>query len=116
MATNSESIRMTVSLPDEKAGQEMLRYLATVDEGDVEFTVHCVTQDERRPCTISVDEITPKQWEAAKLAVESGYYHDPRETDLESLADELDVTKSAISQRLGNLERKLMVNLVDACE
>ncbi|SDQ44024.1 helix-turn-helix domain-containing protein [Natronobacterium texcoconense] len=65
--------------------------------------------------TIELDAmaITDKQREAAKLAVERGYYETPRRTDLEALATELDVSKSAVSQRLNAVERVLIRRLVD---
>lgn len=52
--------------------------------------------------------LTPKQREVLSLAVESGYYDRPRGATLDDLADELDVTPSAVSQRLNAIERKLV--------
>jgi hypothetical protein len=52
--------------------------------------------------------LTEKQREVLELAIESGYYDRPRETTLAELADELDVTASAVSQRLNAVERKLV--------
>lgn len=52
--------------------------------------------------------LTPKQREALALAIETGYYDRPRGATLEELADELDVTPSAVSQRLTAVERKLV--------
>lgn len=52
--------------------------------------------------------LTPKQREALAAAVEAGYYARPREATLEDLAEELDLTRSAVSQRLTGVERKLV--------
>ncbi|NHN49191.1 bacterio-opsin activator [Halostella sp. JP-L12] len=52
--------------------------------------------------------LTPKQREVLSLAIESGYYDRPRGASLDDLADELDVTPSAVSQRLNAIERKLV--------
>lgn len=52
--------------------------------------------------------LTEKQREALKTAIETGYYDRPREATLEDLAAELDVTPSAVSQRLNGIERKLV--------
>lgn len=52
--------------------------------------------------------LTQKQREALALAIESGYYERPREATLDDLADELGVTRSAVSQRLTAIERKLV--------
>ena len=56
--------------------------------------------------------ITDKQREALELAVELGYYDDPRRADLAELADRLDVTRSAVSQRLNAAESKVVRSLV----
>lgn len=55
--------------------------------------------------------LTPKQHEALALAVETGYYDQPREATLKELADELGVSSSAVSQRLNAVERKLVNDL-----
>lgn len=52
--------------------------------------------------------LTEKQREVLALAIESGYYRQPREATLDELATELDVTPSAVSQRLNAVERKLV--------
>ncbi len=61
---------------------------------------------------VDVDEITPKQWEALALAFEEGYYDRPRDADLESLAAELEISKSAVSQRLRAAEATLIESIV----
>ena len=56
--------------------------------------------------------LTPSQREAVLLALERGYYSVPRETKLEEIADELDITRQAASElvRRGteNVLRKAM--------
>lgn len=52
--------------------------------------------------------LTPKQREALAVAVEAGYYARPREATLEELAEALELTRSAVSQRLTGVERKLV--------
>lgn len=105
---------MTVSLPDEQVGQQILRCIADTGSEDVDFTVHSVNETTESPTAVPIGHITEKQWEAAKLAVESGYYDQPRETTLDELATELDISKSAVSQRLAHLERMLVLNLIEA--
>ncbi|MEF8779995.1 MAG: helix-turn-helix domain-containing protein, partial [Haloferacaceae archaeon] len=92
MSSESSSLRMTVSVPNGETGQEILEYLAATDDDDVSFTVDCLVDGGTRPCTLSVDEITPKQWEAAALAVQKGYYKHPKEADLAELAEEMDIS------------------------
>ena len=45
-------------------------------------------------------ELTEAQYEALTLAVESGYFKVPREVEYEELADELDVSVQALSERV----------------
>ncbi|WP_089650029.1 helix-turn-helix domain-containing protein [Halobacterium hubeiense] len=73
-----------------------------------------VSIEKIQPKTASSDsdtngvELTAKQHEALTLAVNEGYYDQPRKTTLGDLADELDITPSAVSQRLNAVERKLI--------
>lgn len=68
----------------------------------------------RQSFELAVDDLTAKQRETLRLAVESGYYDRPRRTDLGALADQFDVSRSAVSQRLSAVESKLVRELVDA--
>lgn len=61
---------------------------------------------------IDLTRITAKQREAIELAVELGYYDRPRGTDLEELADRLDISRSAVSQRLNAVESTLVRSVV----
>ncbi|AFZ74271.1 helix-turn-helix domain-containing protein [Natronobacterium gregoryi] len=61
---------------------------------------------------IATETLTEKQREAIVTAVESGYYERPRDADLADLADELGVSRSAVSQRLAAVESKLITSLV----
>ena len=110
--TNNSELRMTISLSDERLGQQVLRCLAESEDHDSEITVHSMSQAADRPSMVQVATITETQWEAAKLAVEMGYYDVPRRVSLGDLASELGISKSAVSQRLSNLERAIITNLV----
>lgn len=61
---------------------------------------------------LDVTSITSKQREAVELAVELGYYDQPRRADLTDLADRLGISKSAVSQRLNAAELTLVRELV----
>ena len=71
------------------------------------------TGSDMDPVTIDLSTLTEKQQEAATLAVSKGYYETPRETSVDQLADELDITKSALSQRLSSVESKLATAAFD---
>lgn len=61
--------------------------------------------------TIEELNLTEKQQEAVQLAVDEGYYDRPRNVSLGELADRIDITRSAMSQRLNAVESKLIVDL-----
>lgn len=54
--------------------------------------------------------LTDVQYKTLMLAVECGYYEVPRKTTLEGLADELDVSHQALSERLRRATRSLVEN------
>jgi hypothetical protein len=61
-------------------------------------------------CDLSV--LTKKQEEAVELATERGYYDRSADADMEAMADELGISKSALSRRLKSAEAKLMLELM----
>lgn len=66
------------------------------------------------PITVDLSVLTDTQWETLRLAFATGYYRQPRQTSLEDLAEELGVSKSAVSQRLNGAERKLVQSVFRA--
>lgn len=60
-----------------------------------------------------VECITDKQREAIRIAVENGYYETPRRATLGDLAEQLDISRSAVSQRLTAVESKMIYKLVE---
>ena len=60
------------------------------------------------PVHVDIGLLTQTQWETLELAFAMDYYQKPRGTSLEELANELGVSKSAVSQRLNGAERKLV--------
>lgn len=62
---------------------------------------------------VDLSSLTEKQQSAVELAIEEGYYKRPRETSLEEMAQELDISQQALSQRLGAVEEKLITQMFD---
>lgn len=56
--------------------------------------------------------LTDAQYETLVSALESGYYEIPRDTDMESLSDELDISHQALSERLRRAHRSLVEEAV----
>ena len=59
--------------------------------------------------TVDFGTLTALERETLRRAVEAGYYDEPRRTSLATLADEFDVSKGTLSQRLRSAERKLVL-------
>lgn len=59
------------------------------------------------------DGLTPRQREALLVAHERGYFDIPRRASLEAVADELDITPSALSERLRRAHAHLVETAVD---
>lgn len=111
-AVRSGTIVVTLTVPQREILREILAELKAVDATvTVDWLVH---NDQSDSITeIDVSAITDKQQEAMETARELGYYETPRETDLGELADELGVSKSAVSQRLNAAETKLVTAFLD---
>ena len=111
-ASDSEQFRLTVTVADEDA------VVALAEAVDEVVDVSIVPDGEpgtRRGSSIQVDveSLTPKQWEALELAYEAGYYDQPRSVDLQTLADELAISKSAVSQRLRAAEGTIVEGVLE---
>lgn len=103
--------------------------LEEVRDGQLIFTVlipardhlsEIVTRLRETGATVSVDQVltsmdwsdsppllTVKQREAFETAIEAGYYEQPRGASLSDIAEKLDITASAASQRLTSVKRQL---------
>ena len=103
---------MMMKLEDAQAAQELLCCLGECT-AEISFSVECVTDSGSHPCVVPIDPITDRQFEAARLAVENGYYDTPRQATLSEIGDELDVTSSAASQLLNAVEGKLIRAFVE---
>ncbi|MGZ0746946.1 helix-turn-helix domain-containing protein [Haloparvum sp. AD34] len=62
------------------------------------------------PASQLFDEITDRQLAALQLALESGYYNQPRKTSLRDLAEQTAVARSTYEEHLRKAENKLLTN------
>ena len=101
---------VSVIVPDRSVLRDIVENLrgnrATVYlESIVPSNVANAAEDHR---LFDVSTITEKQAEAIQIAVASGYYDHPRRADLDQLSETLDISRSAVSQRLNAAETKLV--------
>ena len=72
--------------------------------------------DATEQVTFDLSALTPKQRRGLELAVVRGYFDDDRDVRLRDLADELGISKSALSQRLRTAQAKLVTDVFDGVE
>lgn len=104
-----ESLLIVTHPPSREAVQELLEDLQTVsDQVDIRWISDTDTETANSNRAVDLDALTEKQLDAIELAVESGYYSQPRKTTVSELAAACDISQSAMSQRLHTAERKLL--------
>lgn len=62
------------------------------------------------PASQLFDDLTDRQLAALQLALERGYYEQPRKTSLRELADQTTVARSTFEEHLRKAENKLLTN------
>ncbi|MFB6184978.1 MAG: helix-turn-helix domain-containing protein [Haloarculaceae archaeon] len=92
--------------PDHESLQTFQTWCA---DTDVEFALQAVYRgpDDDR------DLLTDEQHETLTLALASGFFEVPKETTMDELAAELDVSAQAVSERLRRAEKKLARRYVE---
>lgn len=109
--TTNEAIIIETYLPDREYLTDLITELRTiVDDVSIRRLKRVDThegEDKRKFITIDLYKLTEKQRQAVTTAVAEGYYSTPREVSLGELAEQLDLSKSALSQRLKAVESKL---------
>ncbi|MCU4802773.1 helix-turn-helix domain-containing protein [Halobacteria archaeon HArc-gm2] len=104
----------TVIAFDETDVQALLRDLEA--DRDVEVLSKTTITEQQIPHSMlaPVDQlfetVTDRQLAALRLALESGYYEQPRKTSLRDLADQTAVARSTYEEHLRKAENKLLTN------
>ena len=106
----AEAVVIQAFLPDRDCLSALIEDLREVTES---LSLRRLTRadsvdgDRSNRVTLDLSTLTETEQETATMAVASGYYETPRATSVGELAAELDITKSAMSQRLNSVESKL---------
>lgn len=112
-AFNEDHLVVETYLPDRERLTELIEALKEVTAGvSLRRLTRIEDADTEQSNTVTLElfDLTDKQREAATKAVAAGYYQTPRETTVGELADDLGISKSAMSQRLNAVESKLAVS------
>lgn len=75
-------------------------------EHDIPFRLERIYEEEAPNAVVEV--LTDAQREAVELAYDRGYFDSPRETTLDAVADELDISRQALADRLRRGHKKLV--------
>lgn len=112
-AVNGTAITITTHVSECREIESLIKDLRSVSEAleIVEITDHNDGKGCDRFAEVDISTITEKERIAAELAIERGYYSRPRETSIQELADEVDISQQAFSHRLGAVEEKLFNQL-----
>lgn len=108
MTSKENPLFLTVQVKDRHALHRIVEEYSSMDDEVETITIVDPSEDDPRALNIDVGHITDKQWEALEVANELGHYQTPRGGGLQEIADELDITKSAVSQRLRAAEAKIV--------
>lgn len=101
-------LQAVLEVPDHDSLRALM---STLNESELSVTTKTITQSqlsEQTTAEIDLDVLTDKQRETLELALQMGYYERPRNANLTDLSEELDISKSAVSQRLRTAEIKLI--------
>ncbi len=101
------TIRMTV-VGD---GEDLHDMVAEIPDA-IDVDVERVGDYDRRHGTVAGD-LTDRQYEAVRVAVETGYYGEPREAALADVAEALDCATSTAAAHLRKAEARVMARLVE---
>ena len=99
---------------DESEIRALLRELEA--DRDIEVFSKTAITEQRIPHSMLApvdqlfEDVTERQMAALRLALESGYYEQPRKTSLRDLADQTAVARSTYEEHLRKAENKLLTN------
>ncbi|TKX73939.1 helix-turn-helix domain-containing protein [Halorubrum sp. GN11_10-6_MGM] len=111
------TILVTAYVDDRAAVRRLVETLRGVVDG-VRLVRLAVVEgpDATEQVTFDLSALTPKQRRGLELAVVRGYFDDDRDVRLCELADELGISKSALSQRLRTAQAKLVTDVFEGAE
>lgn len=101
------SWRFVLQLP---AREQFAAFNAYCDDAGIDLSVERLSRTTAELDAPATPPLTDAQREALVTAYEHGYFDEPRQTSLEQLASELDVSSTAVGGRI----RRGTANLVDA--
>ncbi len=105
------AFHVSIVIPRRALLEEIIADLRSIDAHVTLRRICSLNDDVAGTIEVDATAVTDKQREAVELAIELGYYDDPRRASLDDLADRLGISKSAVSQRLNSVESTLVRSL-----
>jgi hypothetical protein len=87
---------------------EVLKRISSVTSPDDFKLIHSGEYDPLKRLRPRGDQLSPRQDEMLRMAIELGYYDDPRRCTLDTLARQFGVSKAAVHKRLVTAEGKVI--------
>jgi PAS domain S-box-containing protein len=112
--SDSESLAVTVGLSYETEVREYVDAVTDTLDGAELVAKHHQSPDWQPDSTVATavdDRLTDRQRETLQMAFHAGYFDWPRSTDAETVAAEVGIAQSTLSQHLRTAERKLLEEL-----
>lgn len=95
------------------ADRENLREFYDQCQDELDFSIELARVfDRSNPATYGEYGLTEDQRNALLIALEIGYFEVPKQSDVEDIAEELDISPQAVSQRLHRGYRNLVMNTI----
>ncbi|QLD87607.1 helix-turn-helix domain-containing protein [Natronomonas salina] len=79
--------------------------------------LHLLSTGEYRPANESLyEQLTPRQQETLRAAVETGYYQEPRRVTYQDVADELGISAGTVGEHLRKIESTILTGVLPDAE
>ncbi|MFW6383916.1 MAG: helix-turn-helix domain-containing protein [Halodesulfurarchaeum sp.] len=112
---DGEGLELTTYVAGPEDAQSVASALEAEHQGIELMEYECLGPGDRNwRVEVDLGSMTAKRREALLAAMEAGYYENPRETTIEELAADLDISGSAFGTRLRKAEAGLVDQLRDS--
>ena len=116
MTDSDHPLFVTLKVEDRSVLQHVVREYSQLESSVKMISIVDPAREDVNCLSIDVSDVTEKQWEALEVAHELGHYSTQRGGNLSDIADSLDISKSAASQRLRAAEGKIMSAILGATQ
>lgn len=108
MSDKDPPLYVTFRIEDRSVLREVVEVSSSKEGAAQVVTIVDPEDDQSEQLSIEVGHLTKKQWEALQVAHEKGHYTSSCGGHLDVIAEELSISKSAVSQRLRAAESKII--------